>query len=269
MCCRRHCVVVLCFACAVPVASADDTEVTRRTLTLPRGVAEIGADLEVNASVRELNEPTSIAPDLRYGVTDRLTLGLTHSFRSQSLLGVGGGVCLTGDGEGACPELYSGTSLDVLYATAPSGPVDSAVRMRLTARDYEPLKLSWKLGFLARHRQGRFAIVIDPHVAFGLTNADQGNKTFLNLPVWFQIQAIRSLVPYMRTGIDGVFDGFGETFRVPVGFGLVYSLGRFDIGAEVSMPKIIGPQNDAKPRLLRVLFTWRPEIVRRRPRAGS
>jgi hypothetical protein len=266
---RRHCIAAVCFAVAVPAAAADDTEVTRRTLTLPRGVAEIGADLEINVSVREIFEPVSIAPDVRYGVTDAFTIGLTHSFRSQSLLGAGNGLCLTGDGEGGCEDLYRGTSLDLMYATAPSGNVDSAVRMRFTARDYDPFKLSWKLGVLVRHRQGRFALVSDPHLAFGLTNTDQGNSTFFDLPVWFQVQATRSIMPYMRTGIDGVVNGFGDTYRVPLGFGVVYSFGRFDVGAELSMPEILGPQNDGKPRLLRVLFTWRPEIARRRPRAGS
>ena len=249
-------------------ARADDTEVTRRTLTLPRGVAELGADLEVNLSVREVYEPISIAPDLRYGVTGAFTVGLVHSFRSQSLADVGNGVCLTGADAG-CADPYRGTSLELMYAAVSSGHVDSAVRMRLTARDYDPLKLSWKIGLLMRHRQGRFAIVSDPHIAFGLTNTDQGNASFIDVPVWLQVQATRSLLPYVRTGIEGVVTGFGDTYRVPFGLGLVYSRGPFDFGAELVMPRSFGPQNDSKPRLLRAYVTWRPAIARHRPRAGS
>jgi hypothetical protein len=214
-----------------------------RPLTLAPGVCEAALVLESNESPRKRFEPLSLAPDLHCGITPRFTLGVTHSARSLSLVDSGDGLCLRGDDTG-CAHLYDGTAV--------------AARARLVASSYDPFKPSLRVGALARLRRGRTALVLDPHVTFGLASRDRGNRDQLNIPARVQVQIASRVLLSLQTGVRGEVAVFGDAFAVPVGLGVEVSPARaWDIGLEVAFPRLLGPQNAFKERHVALYVTYR------------
>jgi hypothetical protein len=73
-------------------------------MMLPKGAIAIHAVVEVNMSADLVAKPFSIAPDVWYGVSPKLQVGLVHSRMGQTgflggagLLGAGAGLCLAGE----------------------------------------------------------------------------------------------------------------------------------------------------------------------------
>jgi len=85
-------------------------------MTLPGGKFYLNAVAETNLAKGAAGKPISIAPDLWYGASDKLTLGLVHYSRGTSgfLTGFVNGLCFRGgSGGGACAA-----GLGSIYTTA-------------------------------------------------------------------------------------------------------------------------------------------------------
>jgi len=164
------------------VASATD-EVQ---LTLPGGKLFLDAFLEVSLSKDAAFKPVSLAPDLWYGISDDLTLGLVHSGRGAT--GIFGsaddGVCFTGKDNG-CPKFYNNLGVDGRYQLLRKPGLSLAVDGGLYGRSLDPFELSLKLGVLARFYKEAFSFDIGPSLFIGMTKRDLGNKEILTLPGTF------------------------------------------------------------------------------------
>src|SRR5882757_2600288 len=79
---------------SVSTATASDTD----GFVVPKGKLVLDAQLELNLSSGNAFKPVSLAPDLWYGVTDDITLGLVHSGLGETgfIGAVGDSLCLTG-----------------------------------------------------------------------------------------------------------------------------------------------------------------------------
>src|SRR5215510_14579538 len=103
---------------AMATAGAEGTD----QLTLPKDRLVLDAFIEANLSSDAVFKPFSISPDLWYGATDDITVGLVHSAVGRSgIIGAGGAVagagnalCLAGTDNG-CPDVYPGFGLDARY----------------------------------------------------------------------------------------------------------------------------------------------------------
>jgi len=86
----------------------------RRGVQSPEGLFTLRLNLLVSASEGAFGKPTSIAPDLYYGVSDAFQIGLLHTGPMGWQTMPGAGLCITGKG-GGCPHVYDNVGFDVMY----------------------------------------------------------------------------------------------------------------------------------------------------------
>lgn len=237
-------------------AAASPDDLVGRDVVLARGAGEFAAALELNLSTRHVYKPVSLAPDLWFGITDALTVGVIHSARATGVLDTGDGLCPR-DSVHGCPRAYDNVGVDARYRLH-TGAIAIAARLRVVASTFDPVKPSIRPGALVRLHRGRFAVIADPHLELGLANRDQGNRDWLRIPVWLAIQPARRVAIALRTGIDGEFATYADTFAVPLGVDVTIRATRdVDLTGLVAFPELLGPQNQINPRLAWVGVTWR------------
>ena len=155
-------------------------------LALRAGRITATLTIEANLSKDTAFEPTSIAPDVSYGLRDGLTISIVHSgvattgFRGSA----GGGVCVTGADRG-CSKVYNNAGAEVLADLVRGGVAVAAVA-GFHALSFDPLFLDAKLGAQTMLRAGRVTATFNPSVLIGVTKRteDEGNnKGGVFLPV--------------------------------------------------------------------------------------
>lgn len=245
-------------AIAVLLASAAaHADVIDRPIVLPAGELEGRLTLETNLYSYSLWEPTSLAPDVWYGATRDLTIGIVHSADALSQVGTGDGVCLGGVAHG-CEQAYSNLGLDARWALA-RGEWSAAARVRLVTRRWTPWLPSVRLGALARWRRGRVAITSDPQLQLGLDHLDEGNRAQVNVPLWIAIAPTCRSQVYLRTGVYGELAVFGDAWSVPATLGAKVAVStHIDVAAELGFVRLGGPLDEGKLRVawLSVAARW-------------
>src|SRR5262249_32226978 len=114
------CVVVCGTLSSLPAAAQSDTEPEAVSsspagahgtdpVTLPKSRLLLDAFFEANLSSDATFKPFSVSPDIWYGATDELTVGLVHSSVGGSgfIGGADNSLCLAGKDNG-CADLYRG-----------------------------------------------------------------------------------------------------------------------------------------------------------------
>jgi hypothetical protein len=201
-------------------------------------------------------KPFSIAPDIYYGVSDQLTLGLIHSAASVGVVGAGSGICLAGEEKG-CAKVYDNIGLDGIFSLS-KGTVDLAAHAGVLVNSFDPMLLSVKLGVLGRFNAGKLAVVFDPWIGIGVTERDAGNKELINVPVNIQFQATPQLAAWVGSGIFGPLDGFGDAYFVPLNIGALFGVSsKIDAGAAFGFLNIGGKNSSADFRALNVFANIR------------
>src|SRR5690242_6623941 len=86
-------------------------------LTLPDGGVQATLTGEITLSADNVGKPTSIAPDVAYGITDDVTLGLvTSTFGTTGFRGgAGDGLCVTGASNG-CAHAFDNGGVEALVS---------------------------------------------------------------------------------------------------------------------------------------------------------
>jgi hypothetical protein len=243
----------LAFGSLAQASPPDD--IVRDGRVLPRARLEASLTYEVDVSKRAAGEPWSLAPDLSYGVTDELTLGLVHSARALSLIDSGQGVCFSGHD---CRGIYDDVTIDSRYALLSRDGFTLAARLRFANHAFSPWKPSLRPGLYARWTHGRFAITTDPQVQVGLANRERGNRDWVRWPLWFGFQPARHVMLALRTGVEGEWVTLRDSYLVSAGLDLTVRV-RWDLDASLSLgfPAALGPLNDGFERHLGVTVTGR------------
>jgi hypothetical protein len=241
---------VLAFAFLAPsTALADDADYTKdnwplrvvdRPLTLDKGMLEIRGDtLMINMSSDAVAKPLSIAPDVFYGVSRKLSVGITH----------GTGICLSGTDNG-CAKAYNDVGVEALYSLMSQGNFQVAGRGGLQAVAIDPFAMGLNIGVRGRLNAGNLAIVFDPGLYVGFTERDL-LKEFVTIPVQVQFQVNEQTNVYALSGINGPLDGFGDAMTIPVGAGASFAVNnRLDFGGEFQFTNLAGKNSSADGRLL-------------------
>ncbi|MFT3696644.1 MAG: hypothetical protein QM831_26120 [Kofleriaceae bacterium] len=226
-------------------------------IVLKRGEIDAALTIESNlAPSGGVTKPLSFAPDVWYGVTDELTLGIIHSDASLDHIEPGASLCVRTD-DFICTEAYRGSGLDALYQVL-HGEISLAARARFLIRDVDPWKPALTLGALARWQRGRYEITADPYLQLGLTNRSLGNRAELWLPV------VLSIAPWcgwwldLHTGWNSDWAIITEDgWHVPVGFGTRADVTKtVRLGAMFGFTSLLGPQNNPKQRVLFLSVEW-------------
>jgi opacity protein-like surface antigen len=162
----------------------EATATEEQQLTLPAGKLFLDTFIEVSLAKDAAFKPVSVAPDLWYGASDDLTLGLVHSGRGATgLFGrAGDGLCLTGKSNGGCPKVYNNIGLDARYHLWRKNGITLAADGGLFARSLDPFALSLKLGAIGRFQTGALSFELGPNLFFGMTKRGSGNKEVLAIP---------------------------------------------------------------------------------------
>jgi hypothetical protein len=203
--------------------------------------------------------PTSIAPDVWFGITRRWTAGIVHGNQSLDRIASGASICAH------CDDPYHNSGIDVRWAVR-EGAFAVAPRVRLLVRDIGPVKPALTLGALARLARGALQITSDPYLQLGLMNRDRGNRAVAVVPIWLGVRPTgRSLVA-LHTGIDGELATWRDGWHVPIAIVAQTHVWRgLEVGLEAGFPSLLGPQNDYKRRalLLGVMYRGGPVAIGR------
>jgi hypothetical protein len=232
-------------ATAPPAGGADQ-------MTLPKGRLLLNAYLEIGLSDGAAFKPISLSPDVWYGVTDDITVGLVHSAVGGSgvLGGVGNSLCLTGT-SGGCAKLYSNVGADVRYKlkSIMNGAVAWAVDGGLFASNLDPLVLAVKAGIVGRWHSGPLAVEVAPNLVFGVTNRTAGaagmevtvNGETLTLPG----TALYTVAPKIDVGGQLAFlvplENTGDAYKIALSIGGQYHLNEsLNVSLAFSLPALVG-----------------------------
>jgi hypothetical protein len=266
----RLVVASACSLAAVQAAGAQEgkeswpLEVVNRPLTLAAGMVEIGGDsviVGVSGGEADPGQPIVLAPEVRYGVTGQLQIGVTHTNHFPFFPVAG--LCVSGE-ENGCPKVYNAIGAEVEYALARGGSAELSALVGGTVGRFDPDRaLGATAGLEARLRSGSIAVVLDPNVYIGIIERDtfpigmtgDSHPDWLFLPVHFQFQATAQAMLYLMSGLNTPLKDMGDFYQIPVGLGGTYALSnRMDAGLELQVVnaagKDIGPVEKFDQRLL-------------------
>ena len=234
------------------------SDLIARPLTLGEAGWLLRGNLELTLDARSVARPFSLAPDVWYGVTSRLTVGVINSFSAVDLIDAGGSLCFRGT-EGLCQHTYRGGGVDVLWSWL-AGGFAVAPRARFLVRDIDPWKPAVTLGALVRWTQGRFAISADPYLRLGVANQDLGNRATLVVPLWLSVQPAARWLLALHTGWDSELATWRDAWHVPMAIEAAHRITPvIDAGFELGFPHLLGPQNNVKIRSMTVFVEYRPD----------
>lgn len=246
-------------------------------LTNAKGkIVVTGSTATINLSTDAVGKPISLAPAIYYGVSDKLTVGLTHdsgntmwnprpAFRTFTIVepitmttitaAGGSGICLTGE-ENGCNKVYDNVGADVLFGLA-TGKFSAAAHGGVDVFSIDEGTLVLRAGLLGRYELApKMALTFDPRIVIPLTDRDFLGES-IDVPVHFWYMANDKLGVYGSTGIAGAFDGFGDTFTVPLGAGAMYKLNdKMGVGGNFFFLNLLGNDGGTDARALGLNFVW-------------
>jgi hypothetical protein len=251
----------LVLVAGIRVAAAEPDDIIGRPLVLGQGQVDAELTAEISLSSLQAGAPTSLAPDLWYGVLPELTIGLIHSDLSVDRISPGASVCINTVRmpiTNSCFDRYHNVGLDVLYSMA-TGSFAAAAHARFLLREFEPVfKPAVTVGATLRWHHGRWSITGDPYLQLGLANRPDGNRAELWLPVVLAVQPSPRVAIQLYTGWNSDLAVWTDGYYVPGAIGVrVRATRNVDAGATFGFPSILGPQNDEKSRVLFFDVGWR------------
>ncbi|MBA3394900.1 MAG: hypothetical protein H0T89_19800 [Deltaproteobacteria bacterium] len=210
-------------------------------IALPRGRVTMTLTVEAALSSGAAFEPTSIAPDVSYGATDRLTLSIVHSgFATTGFRGsAGGGFCVTGADRG-CAKIYNNAGGEALVDVV-RGKLAVAVVGGVHALAFDTSFFAVKLGAQASYRDGNVTATVSPSVLVGVTEREAGNKGGGFLPVSIGAQVATPLFLAIGGGVAAPLDGASERWTARLGLIARYRVARSTtVAASMFLPQLAG-----------------------------
>jgi hypothetical protein len=210
-------------------------------LALARNGLVVTITTEVSVGRDAMLEPTSIAPDVSFGLTDRVTISLVHSgFASTGFRGTaGGGVCLTGEARG-CAHGYNNAGFDALVDLV-RGRMPVAVVAGIHAVSFEPLFVDVKVGAQTTYRVGRVSATLAPSIFVGVTKRDQGNAGTMFAPASLGVQLSAPWFVAVGGGVATPLADVGGGWTARLGWIARYQIGPgLFASASLFLPKLVG-----------------------------
>jgi hypothetical protein len=225
-----------------------------------KGKIAIWVDVGLNLSADAVAKPFAIAPDVWYGVSDKLAVGLAHSgYAANGFLGApNAGLCLAGEDNG-CISVYNNLAGLAKFAVmAEAGkPLSVVVNGGVVIPNIKDTLLAGlKVGADVGYMTGKIHIGVSPNIYIGVTERDF-NKEALNIPVMVGYGVNEKLKAGVQTGIAGPLDGFGDAFRVPLSLAAMYNVGpKINAGGAFTLFNIAGKNSSADFRSLNIFVNY-------------
>lgn len=247
-------------------AEVDASIETRAAMapTLPSGslaiMATVQAGLSADAVGGEVGNPLSIAPDVWYGVNERLSIGGVTSiqavtgFWSGALGGLTGtGACLS-DEPGTDPAVLAGCTntfdnagLEGLFALKADDSTGIALDVGFHAVSFDAGFYDAKVGARGALRTGKLGVGLTPSVLVAITERGDvdgdsgGNFDQIQLPIDLGFYITPTFQIGVQSGIRGSLQHFGDDYTVPVAFGAMLMLNEHILAAaSFSLDRVAG-----------------------------
>lgn len=241
---------VLAVFCVLAPRPARAEEWTRKSFLLPDGSVEVTGDparpamVGINASRGSFAEPIHLAPHVYWGVSDDLSLGISHER----------GLCLNG-----CDKVYNDAGFDLMLFLTGSNRFELDLHAGIPISSFDPFMIGIRAGVIGRVNLGQVtALVFDPSLYVGFSERDRGNREHLDLPFWFYFQATRTVVPFVGSAVSGRLDGFFDDFAAPLEGGVLFGVTPdVDLGFSLRFHHLLGPDGTADARSLYFLARFR------------
>ena len=224
-------------------------------MTMPGGKILLNTIVEANLGKGAAGKPFSVAPDLWYGASDKLTLGLVHSGRGITgfLTGAGRGLCF-GDKEGACAfglgKIYTTAAVEARIGLTEGG-FPLALSIGAVAEAFEPeLVLSGKIGLVGR-TQGKVALEVAPTVFAGITQRkvlDAGvNEEVFSLPVTLFFKLSPSFAIALQSGVVLTLQQAADSYEIPAAAGFAWWVSpKFSIDVAFGLDAVVDKNDMTK-----------------------
>jgi hypothetical protein len=230
--------------------SAIAQDYTHRSLLVPQGSFQITGEparpqiLRFNASDGRLGQPVHLAPHFYWGISDSVTLGITHRE----------GLCLN-----ACADRpYNDAGFALLVNLSRSPDVELNLDTGVEARSFSPFLLGFRAGLLGRVTFGATALVFNPMLYAGLTERGHPNREELVLPFWLYFQASQRVVPFVGTSLVGPWHDFADAYAMPVEAGVLFEVSAaVDLGFYFRFDNLLGDGGNPDARELGLLGRFR------------
>jgi hypothetical protein len=245
-----------------PPPPANWLDYNARPLTLSKGMLGIHADIVSNLSSGKGGKPVNIAPNLYYGVTDQLTIGVAENPEAE-FLPVGYGLCLGGT---YCNnKFFNNVSGDLLFSLARAPTMELVFHGGIDLAPLSPFTVSGRGGVLMKFiASGPIAIMADPSVSAGITGRGPptNNREYLNVPIRVGYQAAPQANVGLIADINGALDPpmgtFFDGFSIPVGLnGWLTPNEKLDIGANFTFLNLAGRGGGLAGRTLALSANYR------------
>jgi hypothetical protein len=221
-----------------------------RPLTLAPKMREIAGDTFLfNLSSNQVAEPIALAPDIRFGLTRRLTLGIIHDY----------GICISTNG---CGSTYNDMGIEGTYSLVDATALQAAIRVGLQAPRFSRFFFGARAGLTMRLRVWPVALVFAPTVYLGMVGREDdseaddpadatGRADILYAPLTAQLQLGARFLVLLSTGVNGPVSGFSDVYTVPFGFGAVFAINhKVDLGLAWRFENLLGNTGSADLRTL-------------------
>jgi len=243
----------------VPAALVD------RSIVLPNGTLEIRqVGLDISLDKGNAGKPIGLTiPNISFGIAEGVEVGIFSGGLSPAFAPFGflSGFCLSSS-ENCGDHRFDTIGVEAIYRFM-AGPTQLAAHGVLNfTRISDPMLSHLAAGVLGKFTSGKFAVAFDPAIHFGLSNRDANNKEFLAIPVSLQLQLAPNLAGFVNTGLFGPFDGFGDSYAIPVGVGALFNVNPMvDLGGTFTFPNLLGKDNTADLRALFLFANIRPIAI--------
>jgi len=240
-------------------AMGDDAGAAgHHSMVTATGKIKINAAVGVNLSADAVADPIALAPDVVYGVMDKLDAGLYHTamgitgFWSQN----GGGLCLVGD---ACGDVYNGpTGILANYSLA-EGQLSVAGNggLVLTNIAGDTMFMGLKAGARVRYMiDDKMGLQVDPSIIIGLNERDF-NKEVIALPVAFMYAVDAKIHAGVQTGVFAPLEDIGDFYQIPLNLAGMYQVdSKLGVGGAFGFGNIAGKNSSADFRNLTIFATY-------------
>lgn len=220
-------------------------------LTLQKGRAVLNAYLAIGLSSGAAFKPVSLSPDLWYGATDDLTVGLVHSaVGTTGFIGAFGGaesLCLTGT-SGLCGSVYHNVGVEGRYKLKMSSIAFAVDGGLYALQIQDPRLIDIKLGAVGRWHQGPLAVEASPSVFVALTNRSVNtngvdvtfNRDILSLPGTVLYTLNPMITVAAQVGLVLPLEDAGNTYAFPLSIGAFYRVNDdANVTLAFSLPRLI------------------------------
>jgi hypothetical protein len=215
---------------------------------------------EANLAPSQVASPASLAPDLWYGATSKLTIGVIHSDASIDRVPVffepGASICVRLE-RVSCPRHYHGSGVDALMDIG-AERFQIALHARFLVRDIEPIKPAVTAGVRMRWMNRWLSVIGDPYLQIGIENRSAGNRAQLWLPITIAVAPIARCSLELHTGYNTDIAVWNDGYYVPLLMRVrAHITGQVDVGVSAGFGSVAGTQNSPRERMMAIDLAWR------------